>query len=81
VTTAISNLLDRITMNHAVCHGKPTIRGLRYPVDMVLDLLSAGMGFDEIIADYPDLETADICAVLAYAAQLTRVQSIEMLPA
>jgi len=48
----------RITMDPAICHGKPTVRGLRYPVEMVLDLLSSSMGTAEILADYPDLEAA-----------------------
>ena len=73
--------LTRITINPEVCHGKPTIRGLRYPVDMVLDLLSAGMSTADILADYPDLEAADITAVLQYAAHLARVQRVEILPA
>ena len=77
----MNSQLDRITMNPAVCHGKPTIRGLRYPVDVVLDLLAAGMSVAEILADYPDLEAADISAVLSYAAQLSRVQSVELLSA
>jgi uncharacterized protein (DUF433 family) len=73
--------LSRITINPEVCHGKPTIRGLRYPVEMVLDLLSAGMSTADILADYPDLEAADITAVLQYAAHLARVQRVEILPA
>ena len=77
----MNSQLDRITMNPAVCHGKPTIRGLRYPVEMVLDLLAAGMSVAEILADYPDLEAADISPVLSYAAQLSRVQSVELLSA
>jgi len=77
----MANLLDRITINPAICHGKPTIRGLRYPVDMLLDLLAAGATTEEILSDYADLEVADISAVLAYAVQLARVQSVELLPA
>ena len=73
--------LTRITINPDVCHGKPTIRGLRYPVEMVLDLLSAGMSTADILADYPDIEAADITAVLQYAAHLARVQRVEILPA
>jgi len=73
--------LSRITIDPEVCHGKPTIRGLRYPVEMVLDLLSAGMSTNDILTDYPDLEAADITAVLQYAAQLARVQRVEILPA
>ena len=55
---------DRITIDPDVCHGKPTIRGLRYPVEMILELLSAGMGSDEILADYEDLERDDILAAV-----------------
>ena len=73
--------LERITMAPGICHGKPTIRGLRYPVEMVLELLASGMTAAEILADYPDLEAADITAVLQYAAQLVRVQRVELLAA
>ena len=66
-----SELLERISTNPSICHGKPCIRGLRYPVDMILDLLSAGMTSEEILADYDDLEPEDILAVLAYAARLS----------
>ena len=56
------NLLQRITINPEVCHGKPTVRNMRYTVSMILDLLSAGMTADELIADYPALEKEDIQA-------------------
>ena len=71
------NLLDRITIDPEICHGNPTIRGLRYPVETVLELLSAGMTPEEILADYEDLEPEDIQAVLSYAARLSRVKRIE----
>ena len=61
--------MERITIDSNICHGKPTIRGLRYPVELILDLLSSGMSNDEILADYEDLEVADILAVIAYATQ------------
>ena len=64
-----SSLLERITTNPRICHGKPCIRGLRYPVDMILELLSSGMTAEEILADYGDLEQDDIHAVLAFAAR------------
>jgi uncharacterized protein (DUF433 family) len=73
--------LSRITLNPEVCHGKPTVRGLRYPVEMLLELLASGMSTAEILADYPDLEAEDITAALQYAAQLARVQRVELLPA
>lgn len=72
-----SELLERISTNPSICHGKPCIRGLRYPVDTILDLLSAGMTSEEILADYDDLELEDILAVLAYAARLSQVKRIQ----
>lgn len=66
---AISN---RITVDPAICHGKPVVRGLRYPVEMILDLLSSGMSHEEILSDYPDLERDDILAVLQYARHRSR---------
>jgi uncharacterized protein (DUF433 family) len=79
--STMADQLSRITLNPEVCHGKPTIRGLRYPVEMLLDLLASGMSSVEILADYPDLEAEDITAALQYAAQLARVQRVELLPA
>ncbi len=69
-------LLNRITINHDICHGKPCIRGLRYPVEMILELLSSGMTVDDILEDYDDLEYEDILAVLSFATRLTQVKSI-----
>ena len=63
-------LLSRITIDPSVCHGKPCFRGLLYPVEMLMDLLSSGMTPDDILADYEDLERDDLFAVLAYAARL-----------
>ena len=71
-----SRLLERITIDPEVCHGKPCIRGMRYPVDMILTLLSAGMSHEEILSDYEDLEPDDILAALAFAARLSRVQQV-----
>ena len=72
-----SKLLERITMNPDICHGKPCIRGLRHPVDMILELLSAGMSNEEILADYDDLELEDILAALAFAARLTQMKRVQ----
>jgi uncharacterized protein (DUF433 family) len=60
------NPLQRITIDPQICHGKPCIRGMRYPVEMILELLSSGMTTIEILSDYDDLETADILAALSY---------------
>ncbi|MGV0105501.1 DUF433 domain-containing protein [Nostoc sp. DSM 114160] len=69
-------LLQRITHNPDICHGKPCIRGLRYPVEFILELLSSGMSTEEILKDYDDLESEDILAVLLFAARLSQVKSI-----
>jgi uncharacterized protein (DUF433 family) len=73
----MDKLLSRITIDPAVCHGKPCIRGLRYPVETLLELLSAGMTIDEILADYEDLERDDLLAVLAFAARLARTRRLQ----
>lgn len=70
----MNDLFSRITINPELCHGKPCIRGLRYPVEMVLDLLSSGMLMDEILTDYPDLEREDLLAALAYASHLVKTR-------
>ena len=70
-----AGLLSRITIDPEICHGKPVIRGLRYPAESILELLSSGMTTQEILSDYPDLERDDIRAVLLYATELSRVKS------
>ena len=77
----MSTLLDRITIDPAICHGKPCLRGLRYPVELILELLSSDMTIEEILADYEDLEREDILAALAFAARLSQVKRIEPLAA
>ena len=69
-------LLQRITLHPNICHGKPCIRGLRYPIEFILELLSSGMTTEEILADYDDLEAEDIQAVLLFAARLSQIKSI-----
>lgn len=73
----MANLLDRITIDPQICHGKPVIRGLRYPVETMLELLSAGMTIDEILADYEDLVREDLLAVLTFATRLSQVKRLE----
>ncbi len=74
---SMDDLLSRITINPAICHGKPTIRGLRYPVETLLELLSSGMTFEEILADYEDLDRGDLLAALAFAARLVRTGRLQ----
>lgn len=71
-----NTLLQRITLDSNICHGKPCVRGLRYPVEFILELLSSGMSTEDILADYEDLEHEDILAVLLYAARLSHIKSI-----
>jgi uncharacterized protein (DUF433 family) len=73
----MNSLLPRITIDPAVCHGKPCVRGLRYPVETLLELLSSGMTQDEILADYHDLEKDDLLAVLAFAARLAQTRRLQ----
>jgi len=75
----MGSLLDRITIDPNICHGKPVIRGMRYPVENMLELLSSGMSIAEILADYEDLEREDMLAVLEYATRLSQVKRIEVL--
>ena len=68
----------RITIDPKICYGQPCVRGLRYPVEFLLDLLGSGMTFDEILGDYPDLERDDLRAVLAFAARLARSKRLDL---
>jgi len=66
---------QRITIDTQICHGKPCIRGKRYQVTMILELLAAGMWRQAILSDYVDLEEDDILACLQYAARLSDVKT------
>jgi len=72
----METLINRITLDPEVCHGKPTIRGLRYPVENMLELLASGMSIEELLKDYPDLEKEDFLACIEYASKLVQVKSI-----
>ena len=74
-----SAALERITIDPEICHGKPCIRGLRYPVELLLELLSSGMTHAEILEDYEDLEEEDILSALLFAARLSQVKSVHKL--
>ena len=73
----MNTLLSRITIDPAICHGKPCIRGLRYPVETLLELLSSGMTFEEILADYADLDRDDLLAALSFAAKLSQTMRLQ----
>jgi uncharacterized protein (DUF433 family) len=72
----MKNLLQRITIDAEICHGKPCIRGLRYPVESILELLGSGMKPEQVLRDYEDLEAEDTQACLQYASKLSQVKSI-----
>ena len=72
----MENLINRISIHPDICHGKPTIRGLRYPVDNMLELMASGMTIEELLTDYEDLEREDFLACMEYAAKLTKIKSI-----
>ncbi len=62
----MDDLLSRTTVDPQICHGKPVVRGLRYPVEMLLELISAGMTIDQILTDYEDLKREDLLAAQLY---------------
>jgi uncharacterized protein (DUF433 family) len=68
----MANLLDRISIDPAVCGGKPCVRGTRIWVSLILDLLASGMTEAELIADYPGLKHEDVLAAIAYGAEAAR---------
>jgi uncharacterized protein (DUF433 family) len=64
------NHLERITINPEICHGKPCIRSMRWPVEVILDMLSSEMTIEQILRDHSELEKEDILACLQYARLL-----------
>lgn len=68
--------LERITIDPAICHGKPCIRGMRWPVEVIIDMLGSGMEINEILEDHPELEREDILASLNYAKMLVSGRAI-----
>ena len=71
-------LLDRITINPAVCGGKPCVRGHRIWVSLILGMLAGGMTIDELLEDYPQLEEVDIRACMAYGAKLAEGRYVDL---
>lgn len=72
-----NQLLRRITVNPSIFGGKPIIRGMRIKVENILALLEQCVSFEEILEDYPDLESDDIRACIAYARALVANESLE----
>jgi uncharacterized protein (DUF433 family) len=78
---ASSTLLQRITIDPDVCHGKPTIRGLRYTVESLLEYLAGGDDFNTLLAEFPDLEREDLRACIQFAAQSLKLKSWQLVAA
>ena len=72
------NLLDRITIDPGVCHGKPVIRGLRYPVESMLEYLAAGDTIEDILSEFPDLERDDLLACLQFATSALKLKTVHV---
>lgn len=71
-------VFDRITIDPKVFGGKPCIRGMRFPLSKVLNLVASGMSVDEILKDYPYLEDADIRQSLKFAAWVVQEERVEI---
>jgi uncharacterized protein (DUF433 family) len=68
----MNKLLQRVTIDPAICGGRPCIRGTRIWVSLLLDLLADGMTEAEVLAEYPQLVREDVLAAIAYGAEITR---------
>jgi uncharacterized protein (DUF433 family) len=76
-----ATLLSRITIDPSVCHGKPTIRRLRYPVELMLEYLAGGDSVEDVLAEFPDLEREDLLACIQFAAQSLKLKSLHVVAA
>lgn len=72
------SLLSRITIDPEICHGKPAIRHLRYPVEAMLEYIAASDTYDDLLAEFPDLEREDLQACILFATQALKVKSLRL---
>jgi uncharacterized protein (DUF433 family) len=72
------NLLSRITVDPEICHGKPCVRGLRYPVETILEYLAGGDSVEDLLAKFPDLERKDILACLEFSRRMLAARSVHL---
>ncbi|MGE0471757.1 MAG: DUF433 domain-containing protein [Nitrospira sp.] len=75
---AHTSLLSRITVDPAVCHGKPCIRGLRYPVESILEYLAGGDSVERVLAEFSDLERDDILPCLECSRKILAAKSVHL---
>lgn len=78
IIMSANSLLSRITVDPELCHGKPCIRGLRYPVESILEYLAGGDSVEQILAEFPDLERDDILACLEFSRKMLAVKSVHL---
>ena len=71
----MNTLISRITIDPEICHGKPVVRGMRIPVESILEYLAAGDSTEDLLTEFPDLERDDILACLEFAARSLKTQS------
>ena len=74
-------LASRITIDPTICHGKPVVRGLRYPVEAILEYLAGGDSFDDVLAEFPDLEREDLQACIQFAARSLKLRGMHLVAA
>lgn len=74
----MNTLLNRISIDPNICFGKPTIRGTRIWVSLILDMLADGMTIEEVLAEYPHLTVEDIRAAIAYGAEMSRERYVDI---
>ena len=72
------SLLSRITVDPEICHGKPCIRGLRYPVETILEYLAGGDTIEDLLKEFPDLEREDILACHEFARRMLTAKTIHL---
>jgi len=77
-TMNTETLLARISIDPAICHGKPCIKGHRIWVTLILDFLASGTSIEEILAEYPDLHREDILACIAYGSEMSRQRFVDL---
>jgi uncharacterized protein (DUF433 family) len=80
-TTQLPSLLERIVIDPEICHGKPVIRGLRYPVETLLEYLAGGDSFEDVLAEFSDLEREDLQACIQFANQSLKLRSWQLVAA
>ena len=72
------DLLSRITVDPEICHGKPCVRGLRYPVETILEYLAGGDSVEDLLKEFPDLEREDIFACHAFSRRMLEAKSVHL---